>query len=49
MYYKNLGFKYIDLGISSESGIPNEGLMRFKESHEAVSSLRFRFRLDLKE
>lgn len=42
-HYKNIGFKYIDLGISTESGIPNEGLLRFKESHEAVSSLRYRF------
>lgn len=41
--YKELGFTYIDLGISSENGLPNEGLLRFKESHEAVSSLRFRF------
>jgi hypothetical protein len=42
-YYKNLGFKYIDLGISTELGIPNEGLLRFKETHESTSSLRFRF------
>lgn len=49
MYYKNLGFRFVDLGISTETGIPNEGLLRFKESHEAVSSLRLRFRLDLKE
>jgi hypothetical protein len=42
-YYKDLGFKYIDLGISTESGSPNEGLLRFKESHEATSSLRYKF------
>lgn len=42
-YYKNLGFRYVDLGISTESGSPNEGLLRFKESHEAVSSLRYKF------
>lgn len=42
-YYKNLGFKYMDLGISTEAGTPNEGLLRFKESHEAVSSLRYNF------
>jgi hypothetical protein len=42
-HYKSLGFKYIDLGISTESGNPNEGLLRFKESHEATSSLRYRF------
>ncbi len=43
-YYKSLGFKYIDLGITTESGIPNEGLLRFKENHECNSSLRFRFK-----
>jgi hypothetical protein len=42
-YYKNLGFKYVDLGISTESGNPNEGLLRFKESHESISSLRYKF------
>lgn len=42
-YYKDLGFKYIDLGISTESGIPNEGLLRFKESHNGTSSLKYRF------
>lgn len=42
-YYKNLGFKYVDLGISTEAGSPNEGLLRFKESHEAISSLRYKF------
>lgn len=42
-YYKELGFNYIDLGISCESGIPNDGLLRFKESHNGTSSLRYRF------
>jgi len=42
-YYKNMGFKYVDLGISTEEGHPNEGLLRFKESHEAESSLRYKF------
>lgn len=42
-YYKALGYKYIDLGISTENGNPNEGLLRFKESHESASSLRYRF------
>ena len=42
-YYKDMGFKYIDLGISTEDGNPNEGLLRFKESHEATSSLRYTF------
>jgi hypothetical protein len=43
LYFKKLGFKYIDIGISTETGNPNEGLLRFKETHEAVTSLRFRF------
>jgi len=42
-YYKDLGFKYIDVGISTEEGIPNEGLIRFKETHESNSSLRYKF------
>lgn len=42
-YYKKQGFIYMDLGISTEAGEPNEGLLRFKESHEAVSSLKYRF------
>ena len=46
-YYKNLGYKYIDLGISTETGNPNEGLLRFKESHESVSSVRYKFRWNL--
>lgn len=48
-YYKEAGFRYIDLGISTENGIPNEGLLRFKESHEAFSSLRYRFMLEIKK
>ena len=42
-YYKELGFNFIDLGISTENGAPNEGLLRFKESHDAISSLRHNF------
>jgi len=42
-FYKKLGFRFIDLGISTESGIPNEGLLRFKETHECRSSLRYSF------
>lgn len=45
-YYKECGFKAIDLGISTEEGIPNEGLLRFKESHNSFSSLRFGFYFD---
>jgi hypothetical protein len=42
-YYKDLGFKYIDAGVSTESGIPNEGLLRFKDTHNAISSLKYRY------
>lgn len=42
-HYKAAGFSFIDLGISTESGYPNEGLLRFKETHECVSSLRYKF------
>ena len=42
-FYKNMGYRYVDLGISTEDGIPNPGLLRFKETHEAVSSVRYRF------
>lgn len=42
-HYKRLGFLYVDLGISTEAGHPNEGLLRFKESHEATSSLKYTF------
>ncbi len=42
-HYKEMKCSYIDLGISTENGIPNEGLLRFKETHDCVSSLRYRF------
>lgn len=42
-HYKSTGYQFIDISISSENGIPNEGLLRFKETHEAVSSLRYTF------
>lgn len=41
-YYKSLKIFAIDFGISSENGIPNEGLLRFKESHSNISSLRYK-------
>lgn len=42
-HYKKLGYNFIDLGVSTESGKPNEGLLRFKETHECISSLRYTF------
>jgi hypothetical protein len=43
-HYKSAGYSYIDLGISTEAGNPNEGLLRFKETHECKSSLRYSFK-----
>ena len=43
-FYKKLGYQYIDLGTSTEGGIPNEGLLRFKETHECISALRYTFK-----
>lgn len=41
-HFKKQGFKYIDLGISTEeNAVPNLGLLRFKETHEAQTELRF--------
>lgn len=42
-FYKEQGFKFIDLGTSTEAGIPNEGLLRFKETHECYSSIKYTF------
>ena len=42
-HYKKLGFDFIDLALSSKFGIPNEGLIRFKETHHCISSLRYTF------
>ncbi len=35
----------IDLGKSSTDGVPNIGLVRFKEIHNCISSLRYTFSL----
>ncbi|MFD1316850.1 hypothetical protein [Namhaeicola litoreus] len=45
-YYKNLNYAYIDFGISTENSVPNQGLIRFKEIHDAESSNRFSFILN---
>lgn len=42
-YYKKLGYDFIDLGTSSLDGIPNNGLIRFKEYHLCVSSIKYTF------
>jgi hypothetical protein len=41
IHYKDKGFSFIDLGISTEGrGLPNEGLLRFKETHECNTELK---------
>ena len=42
-YYKEMGIDYIDLGTSSFEGEPNVGLIRFKELHNCLTSLRYSF------
>lgn len=42
-HYKDMGFDYLDLGTSSLGGEPNIGLIRFKELHNCVTSLRYSF------
>lgn len=44
-YYKEKGFDFIDLGKSSSEGIPNVGLIRFKEIHNCFSTLGYTFLL----
>lgn len=46
-HYKSLDYQYIDTSSSTEFGIPNETLLRFKEIHECRSSLRFNFSLKI--
>ena len=42
-YYKNAGIQIVDLGPSSENGIPNYGLCHFKESIGCVIENKFTF------
>ena len=43
IHYKSKGFEYIDFGTSTKLGKPNQGLLRFKETHGFISDLRFSF------
>ena len=45
-HYKDMGFDYLDLGTSSLDGEPNIGLIRFKELHNCITSLRYTFTWD---
>lgn len=42
-YYKNLEFMILDVGISTDKGVPNFGLCNFKESIGCNPSSKFRF------
>lgn len=47
-FFKRENYKYVDIGISTEAdAIPNVGLLRFKETHEAKTELRFTVTLTL--
>ncbi len=45
-YYKELNFKILDIGISTDEGKPNYGLCTFKESIGCIPSSKKRFKLD---
>lgn len=42
-YYKNMDYDYLDFGLSSLNGEPNTGLIRFKETHNCCTSIRYTF------
>lgn len=46
-YYKELGYQILDIGISTENGIPNYGLCNFKESLGCIPSTKIRMKIDL--
>lgn len=46
-FYKDKGFKYLDIGISTENGIPNFGLCNFKDSIGCNVSYKCRYVLEL--
>ena len=46
-YYKAQNFEILDIGISTEEGIPNYGLCSFKESLGCIPSCKYRVQIDL--
>jgi hypothetical protein len=46
-YYKQLGFNYVDIGPSTENGVPNHGLCEFKESIGCDIDPKFSFQKDI--
>lgn len=45
-YYKELNFRVLDIGSSTEAGEPNFGLCTFKESIGCIPSAKCRYQLD---
>ncbi|GHT22569.1 hypothetical protein AGMMS4957_12930 [Bacteroidia bacterium] len=43
-YYKGAGINIVDIGTSTEEGIPNFGLCEFKESIRCFVDLKYTFR-----
>lgn len=45
-HYRKTGVRILDIGISTENGIPNFGLCEFKESIGCSVSLKYCFELE---
>ena len=46
LYYRDLGFDFLDLGPAASDGIASEGLCTFKESVGCFADLKYAFELD---
>lgn len=46
-YYKDINYRYLDIGISTEEGIPNYGLCNFKDSIGCEVSNKIKFEIVL--
>ena len=46
-YYINNEYRILDIGISTEYGVPNYGLCNFKESIGCIASTKSKFHIDL--
>ena len=48
-FYKQHGFRILDIGPSTEEGKPNYGLCSFKESIGCIATTKYRFEIDLQK